>query len=92
MRTLLELQEALISAQHRRLLASGATKSDNDLTNREREILELLATGATNKQIAANLDLSTGTVKWHIYDLFQKLRVETRTEAVVAAQERGLVR
>ena len=91
LRTLLGLQEALISADHRRLLASGATKSATDLTNREREILELLATGATYKHIAAYLGLSPGTVKWHIYNVFQKLGVETRTEAVVAAQARGLV-
>jgi DNA-binding CsgD family transcriptional regulator len=90
-RTLLEQQEALIADHHRRLLASGANQSDTDLTNRERQILELVATGATNKQIAANLQLSTGTVKWHMYHLFQKLHVETRTEAVVAAHERGLV-
>ena len=82
----------MIAAQHRRRLGLGATRSDTDLTNREREILDLLATGATNKQIAANLDLSPGTVKWHIYNLFQKLQVETRTEAVIAAQERGLLR
>jgi ATP/maltotriose-dependent transcriptional regulator MalT len=72
-------------------LAAGANQSDIDLTNRERQILELVATGATNKQIATNLQLSTGTVKWHMYNLFKKLRVETRTEAVVAAHERGLV-
>ena len=91
LRTLLKLQEALISDQHRRLLASGANQPDTDLTHREQQILALLATGATNKQIAANLELSPGTVKWHLYNLFQKLRAETRTEAVASARERGLV-
>jgi DNA-binding CsgD family transcriptional regulator len=90
LRTLLALQEGLIADQYRRLAVE--TLPDNALTPREQEIIELVATGATNKQIAANLDLSAGTVKWHLYNLFQKLAVETRTEAVLAAQDRGLLR
>jgi DNA-binding CsgD family transcriptional regulator len=92
LRTLLTLEESLISHHHQQLLASGVDKADTNLTNRERDILELLATGATNKQIAANLDLRPGTVKWHIYNLFRKLGVETRTEAAIVARQRGLVR
>lgn len=89
LRTLLALQEGLITDQYRRLVVEN--RPESDLTAREQQIVELLATGATNKQIAANLDLSAGTVKWHVYNLFQKLAVETRTEAVIAAQDRGLV-
>ena len=51
-----------------------------DLTEREAEVLELLASGARNKEIAADLSLSAGTVKWHISNVFQKLDVTTRTE------------
>jgi two-component system NtrC family sensor kinase len=90
LRTLLRLQEALIADEHRRLLTAGAHRPDTDLTSREQQILALLTTGATNKQIAATLDLSPGTVKWHVYNLFQKLGAETRTEAVAAARARGL--
>jgi len=88
LRTLLELQEALLSGDHRKELTAAGT----DVTHREQVILELVATGATNKQIAANLDLSPGTVKWHIYNLFQKLGVKTRTEAVVTARQQHLIR
>lgn len=90
LRTLLTLQEKLIADQFRRFALEADPVSD--LTPREQEIIELVATGATNKQVAANLDLSAGTVKWHMYNLFQKLAVETRTEAVLAARDQGLVR
>ena len=62
----------------------------DDLTDREREILQHLASGATNKEIARAVSLSSGTVKWHIANIFQKLGASTRTEAVRVAQERGL--
>ena len=62
-----------------------------DLTEREGEVLELLASGARNKEIAAQLSLSAGTVKWHVANVFQKLEVTTRTEAARVAQERGLL-
>ena len=62
----------------------------DDLTDREREILQHLASGATNKEIARAVSLSSGTVKWHIANVFQKLGASTRTEAVRVAQERGL--
>ncbi len=64
--------------------------SRDDLTDREREILQHLASGATNKEIARAVSLSPGTVKWHIANVFQKLGASTRTEAVRVAQERGL--
>lgn len=94
LRSLLEVQERLLVAQYRRMaasLAEGADSGHSGLTAREHQILRLVATGATNKQVAANLDLSAGTVKWHLYNLFQKFGVETRTEAVAVAQQRGLV-
>ena len=53
--------------------------------------VELLASGARNKEIAAQLSLSAGTVKWHVANVFQKLEVTTRTEAVRVGQERGLL-
>ena len=61
------------------------------LTNREREILALLADGLGNKQIAARLGISTNTVKTHLELLFEKLGVSSRAEAVAAGVRRGLL-
>jgi len=61
------------------------------LTNREREILALLADGLVNKQIAARLGISTNTVKTHLELLFDKLDVATRAEAVATGVKRGLL-
>jgi NarL family two-component system response regulator YdfI len=67
-------------------LASGPT-----LSNREREILALLADGLGNKQIAARLGISTNTVKTHLELLFEKLGVSSRAEAVATGVRRGLL-
>ena len=61
------------------------------LTDREREILSLLADGLGNKQIAARLGISTSTVKTHLELLFEKLDAGSRTEAVAAAIRLGLL-
>lgn len=52
------------------------------LTPRENEILELLATGKMNKEVADNLQISGGTVRKHIQHIYEKLQVNTRVEAV----------
>ena len=61
------------------------------LSNREREILALLADGLGNKQIAARLGISTNTVKTHLELLFEKLGVSSRAEAVATGVRRGLL-
>jgi len=61
------------------------------LTNRELEVLRLLAEGCSNKQIAVRLGISENTTKFHVNAIFSKLDVETRTEAVVRAARLGLV-
>jgi DNA-binding NarL/FixJ family response regulator len=61
------------------------------LTDREREVLELMASGATNREIAGSLYLSPNTVKEHTSGLFRKLGVRNRTEAVQRAQRMGLL-
>ncbi|MER5758193.1 response regulator transcription factor [Streptomyces sp. NPDC002082] len=62
-----------------------------ELTPREREIWQLLATGLDNAEIAADLDISVSTVKNHITGIFGKLGVRDRAQAVIAAYESGLV-
>lgn len=61
------------------------------LTKRELEVLELIADGLTNPQIAEKLYLSTGTVKVHTRNIYGKLNVSNRTEAVVVAQRLNLI-
>jgi DNA-binding NarL/FixJ family response regulator len=60
------------------------------LTAREREVLELIATGLTNEEIAERLVLGTGTIKTHINHIFLKLGVRNRAEAVIFAFDHGL--
>jgi DNA-binding NarL/FixJ family response regulator len=61
------------------------------ITERERQVLQLLANGRSNKEIAAQLGLSPNTVKTHVASLFEKLQVTRRTEAIQLARELGLV-
>lgn len=61
------------------------------LSQRELEVLQLIAKGLRNKEIGANLDIAEDTVKIHIKNIFAKLEVIDRTEAVVAASQRGFI-
>ncbi|MEK7676239.1 MAG: response regulator transcription factor [Verrucomicrobiota bacterium] len=60
-----------------------ATAEVEDLSPREREILELLANGLPNKEIADRLGLTDGTVRWHLRHVYHKLHVRSRTEAAL---------
>ena len=70
---------------------SAETATPTVLSNREREILALLADGLVNKQIAARLGISPNTVKTHLELLFEKLGVTTRAEAVATGVKRGFL-
>jgi len=75
-------------------LASGKGRrvgSEIQVNEREREVLELLAGGARNKEIAAELFITVSTVEKHIASLFSKLGVSNRAEAARTAVERGLI-
>jgi DNA-binding CsgD family transcriptional regulator len=62
-----------------------------ELSEREREIICLVATGASNKEIAQQLSISTNTVKVHLRNIFAKIEVVSRTEATLYAIREGLV-
>ncbi|MBN1284629.1 MAG: AAA family ATPase [Anaerolineae bacterium] len=61
------------------------------LTKREQEILQLVAAGRSNREIAKELILALGTVKWYINQIYSKLQVGSRTEAVAQARTLGLL-
>jgi two-component system, NarL family, response regulator LiaR len=75
-------------------IAEGRTAATNDedqLTRREREVLELIAHGRSNKRIAYELGISEKTVKTHVGHVLGKLGVTDRTQAALLAVQRGLV-
>lgn len=81
-----------------RMVSRGMTVFRNEpeptsasLSAREREVLELMASGATNREIAERLHLSPHTVKEHTSALYRKLEVRNRTEAVRRGQLLGLI-
>ncbi|MEM1256221.1 MAG: response regulator transcription factor [Cyanobacteria bacterium P01_H01_bin.21] len=63
-----------------------------DLSDREREVVELMTQGKSNKAIAKALDVSENTVKYHVTNLMAKLGVRDRTHAVVVALKQGIVK
>ena len=65
--------------------------SGEKLTHRQREVLNYLSQGFSNKQIAGKMDISEPTVKLHIHGLFYKLGVINRTQIVLKAAELGLI-
>jgi PAS domain S-box-containing protein len=80
-----------LALDHERLrqLLSPAAELDH-LSDRERQILRLLAAGLTNREIGVEIGLSTGTIKNHISRIFAKLDVTDRTQAAVLAVELGV--
>ena len=94
--------DALVSAVRRvhaggRFLPSPVSRvlssriPNSDLSAREREVLDLIVQGKSNKEIAADLCISESTVKCHVSVILMRLNVTDRTQAVVTALQRGLV-
>lgn len=80
-----EASEALVRAMRDASMPGGA------LTEREREVLSLLAEGLANAEIAERLHISRATVKFHVGSIFIKLGVNTRAEAIALAYRKRLV-
>jgi len=70
---------------------NGSAKGRGELTERERQVVQLLAEGLSNKLIADRLGISDHTAKFHVNGVMMKLGASTRTEAVVEAMRRGLI-
>ena len=70
---------------------SRKTPAADTLSDREIEVLRLMAGGQSNKDIADHLSITQSTVKTHITSIFQKLNVTTRTEAVTNALKKGII-
>ncbi len=72
-------------------IATGETVLIDPPTEREMEILRLVAAGLSNADIAGRLYITVGTTKWHLNHLYAKLGVSRRTEAVAKARELSLI-
>lgn len=61
-----------------------------ELSDREREVVQLMAKGMSNQEIALKLNITEGTVKFHVNNILSKLQVHDRTQAVIVALKRGI--
>lgn len=75
-----------------RLVGRMRAPAEEKLSSRELEVLQLVAEGASNKDIASSLHISQATVKSHLIHIFGKLGVSDRTAAVTVALQRGIMR
>jgi DNA-binding NarL/FixJ family response regulator len=86
-----EIAQAVHDAGLGRMISPPPSAPFGLLSKRQRDVLRLLASGATNQEIAVKLSLSPHTVKGHTSDLYRRLRVRNRAEAVQRAQRVGLL-
>jgi len=83
--------DARSSAAMVRGLNASTNTSTNQLTPRELEVLQMLATGLTNRDIGRQLFISETTAKFHVGNILRKLGVSRRAEAVYTASKSGLI-
>jgi DNA-binding NarL/FixJ family response regulator len=86
------LAESLVPSPPALAPAGTPGKGKGELTEREKQVVQLLSEGLSNKLIADRLGISDHTAKFHVNGVMMKLGASTRTEAVVEAMRRGLVR
>jgi two-component system, NarL family, response regulator len=87
-----EIRFSFSSQSNSENISENISKSLNPLTHREQEILELLADGKTNQQIAEILYITPGTVRVHVHAILHKLGVSDRAQAVVIALQRHWIK
>jgi DNA-binding NarL/FixJ family response regulator len=80
-----------ISLAHRLPVNHSETEHINQLSDRERQVIQLIGLGLRNKQIAAQLNISEVTVRHHLTSIFTKLGVADRLELLVFAHRKGLI-
>ena len=61
------------------------------LTKRELEMLQMVADGNSNKEIANSLYVTEGTVKWHLVNIYSKMAVKRRSQAVASGRQLGII-
>lgn len=83
---------ALVESEQREIPLTQATALPEDLTEREYEVLRLLCEGCSNKQIAQKLFISVRTVEGRLNNIYSKLGIHSRAEAIVAAARLGWLR
>nr|WP_315989583.1 response regulator transcription factor [Desulforamulus aquiferis] len=89
----ISITSAIAGKVLKRLGSIGKPEADNSdfLTGREKEVLILMAAGLKNKQIANKLFVSVRTVEAHMGNIYSKLGVNSRTEAILAAMKKGWI-
>jgi len=84
-------ESVLAPAVAARLMTRMRAPAEENLSAREIEVLQLVARGASNREVGKRLHISTATVKTHLIHIFSKLGVDDRTAAVTAALERQII-
>jgi DNA-binding NarL/FixJ family response regulator len=83
-----EISSGLLRALFRAEARSADPDDDTPLTNREGNVLQLIGRGLTNKEIARELNLSVATVKHHVHNVLEKLKLPRRAHAMRRVRER----
>jgi len=86
------LLQPLVASKLLKHMGQQANSPAEHLSQRETEVLELIARGQQNKEIAAQLFISERTVKFHVSAILRKLNAGNRTEAVALARQKGLIK
>ena len=87
----MELLTRLIEERQQKKVSAPKLSLPKPLSSREVEVLELLAHGKSNRQVAADLSISIGTVKNHVHHILEKLGVSDRAHAAILALEHDLI-